>query len=138
MVETCFSWFYILQTHPLTFTIGWLKLLNLRFNLEKTISLTFTIGWLKLLFIISTNSTRSHFNFHHRVVETAAISIPTKYGISFNFHHRVVETSAFIIWPNILLFALTFTIGWLKQITIHLKERIDWTLTFTIGWLKLL
>ena len=56
----------------------------------------------------------THFNFHHRVVETL---LPILVGVSllfFNFHHRVVETK-FLNWRSSQENPLTFTIGWLKR-----------------------
>ncbi len=120
--------------------------------------LTFTIGWLKLLIIVHITFSLCFFNFHHRVVETNSLSTFFNKNFSFNFHHRVVETRGslsdlcrlfrpltFTIgWLKLFFFlpllptviSLTFTIGWLKRHKSSLATPLFPTLTFTIGWLK--
>ncbi len=66
---------------------------NTGYEGEKDIdTLTFTIGWLKLVQTCFFISGSSNFNFHHRVVETIDIYNSLSERNNFNFHHRVVET----------------------------------------------
>mgnify|MGYP005968837033 CR=1 FL=1 len=75
------------------------------------------------------------FNFHHRVVETVLLCVMLKDWHGFNFHHRVVET---IILCGILIIIINFNFHHRVVETHHLRCYFLWyfPLTFTIGWLK--